>query len=285
VPIIGASYLWVAPISSFNMGCGDPTACGFTDFCDLSVACDYTDTDGDTVLDCQEIAGCQDGTADNYNENATDEGDCNYNGCTDPSAQNYEEGANVDDGSCTYLVSFRVNMSNEVVSAAGVHLAGSFQGWDPSSISVPLVGYGVHEVVLQLQAGTYEYKFINGDEWGADESVGECGNEGNRVIEVTGDTMTSGACFNSCDQCDGCTDPFYSEYNPFNAAAEGYCLTAISLGCTYADAENFNSGANVDDGSCEFAAGGDCPGDLNDDGSIGTPDLLQFLSVFGYSCD
>jgi hypothetical protein len=27
------------------------------------------------------------------------------------------------------------------------------------------------------------------------------------------------------------------------------------------------------------------PGDLNDDGSIGTPDLLQFLSVFGYSCE
>ena len=80
--------------------------------------------------------------------------------------------------------------------------------------------------------------------------------------------MSSVACFYSCDQCDGCTDPLYSEYNPFNEAAEGYCLTAISLGCTYADAENFNAGANVDDGSCEFAAGGDCPGDLNDDGSI-----------------
>jgi acetyl esterase/lipase len=285
VPVIGASYLWAAPISSFNMGCGDPMACGFTDFCDLSVACDYTDTDGDTVLDCQEVVGCQDNTADNYNENATDEGDCSYNGCTDASAQNYEEGANVDDGSCTYLVSFRINMSNEVVADAGVHLAGSFQGWDPSAIIVPLVGYGVHEVVLQLQLGSYEYKFINGDAWGADESVGDCGNEGNRVIEVSGDTVTSGACFNSCDQCAGCADPFYAEYNPFNAAAEGYCLTAIALGCTYSDAENFNAAANVDDGSCEFATGSDCPGDLNDDGSIGTPDLLQFLSVFGYSCE
>jgi hypothetical protein len=176
-------------------------------------------------------------------------------------------------------------MSNEVVADAGVHLAGSFQGWDPSAIIVPLVGYGVHEVVLQLQLGSYEYKFINGDAWGADESVGDCGNEGNRVIEVSGDTVTSGACFNSCDQCAGCADPFYAEYNPFNAAAEGYCLTAIALGCTYSDAENFNAAANVDDGSCEFATGSDCPGDLNDDGSIGTPDLLQFLSVFGYSCE
>ncbi len=285
VPIIGASYLWVAPISSFNMGCGDPMACGFTDFCDLSVACDYTDTDGDTVLDCQEVVGCQDDAADNYNENATDEGDCNYNGCTDTAAQNYEEGANVDDGSCAYLVSFRVNMSNEVVADAGVHLAGSFQGWDPASISVPLVGYGVHEVVLQLQIGSFEYKFINGDAWGADESVGDCGNGGNRVIEVTGDMLTSGACFNSCDQCAGCADPAYAEYNPFNVTADGYCLNAIAAGCTYEDAENYDAAANMDDGSCEFSSAGDCPGDLNNDGSIGTPDLLQFLAVFGTSCE
>jgi hypothetical protein len=285
VPVIGASYLWAAPMGAFNMGCGDPMACGFTDFCDLSVACDYTDTDGDSVLDCQEVVGCQDDTADNYDATATDEGDCNYNGCTDSAAQNYEEGANVDDGSCAYSVSFRVNMSNEMVAEAGVHLAGSFQGWDPSAIDVPLVGYGVHEVVLQLQAGTYEYKFINGDEWGSDESVGDCGNEGNRVIVVAGNVTTSGACFNSCDQCSGCADPFYTEYNPFNEASEGSCVNPISEGCTYADASNYDDSANTDDGSCEFASGGDCPGDLNEDGSIGTPDLLQFLSLFGASCE
>ncbi len=285
VPIIGPSYLWAAPITSFNMGCGDPMACGFTDFCDLSVACDYTDTDGDSVLDCQEVVGCQDESADNYDENATDAGDCNYNGCMDPDAQNYEPGANVDDGSCTYLVSFRVNMSNETVSAAGVHIAGSFQGWDPGATDVPFVGYGVHEVVIQLQQGTYEYKFINGDAWGMDESVGDCGNGGNRVITVSGNTLTSGACFNSCDQCPGCTDPTYAEYNPFSASAEGYCLTPMAMGCTYEDADNYDPSATTDDGSCEFGSGGSCPGDLNGDGQVGTPDLLQFLSAFGTSCD
>ena len=285
VPIIGPSYLWAAPITSFNMGCGDPMACGFTDFCDLSVACDYTDTDGDSVLDCQEVVGCQDESADNYDENATDAGDCNYNGCMDPDAQNYEPGANVDDGSCTYLVSFRVNMSNETVSAAGVHIAGSFQGWDPGATDVPYVGYGVHEVVIQLQQGTYEYKFINGDAWGMDESVGDCGNGGNRVITVSGNTLTSGACFNSCDQCPGCTDPTYAEYNPFSASAEGYCLTPMAMGCTYEDADNYDPSATTDDGSCEFGSGGSCPGDLNGDGQVGTPDLLQFLSAFGTGCD
>ena len=285
VPILGASALWVAPMSAFNMGCGDPTACGFTDFCDLSVACDYTDTDGDSVLDCQEVVGCQDESADNYDENATDAGDCNYNGCLDPDAQNYEPGANVDDGSCTYLVSFRVNMSNETVSTAGVHIAGSFQGWDPGATDVPYVGYGVYEVVIQLQQGTYEYKFINGDAWGMDESVGDCGNGGNRVITVSSNMLTSGACFNSCDQCPGCADPTYAEYNPFSASAEGYCLTPMSMGCTYEDADNYDPSATTDDGSCEFGSGGSCPGDLNGDGQVGTPDLLQFLSAFGTGCD
>ena len=285
MPIIGASYLWLAPVSTFNMGCGDPMACGFTDFCDLSVACDYTDTDGDSVLDCQEVAGCQDMDADNYNELATDAGDCNYNGCMDASAQNYEAGANVDDGSCTYLVSFRINMSNEMVAAEGVHLAGSFQGWDPSSLMVPYAGYGVYQVVLQLQQGSYEYKFINGNAWGADESVGDCGNGGNRVIDVTGNMTTEGACFNSCDLCVGCADPMYVEYNPFNGSDDSYCVTSISGGCIYEQAENYDAAATTDDGSCVFDASSDCPGDLNNDGQIGTGDLLAFLASFGTSCE
>ena len=36
------------------------------------------DADDDGVCDADEIAGCQDATACNYNENATDEGDCTY---------------------------------------------------------------------------------------------------------------------------------------------------------------------------------------------------------------
>jgi hypothetical protein len=278
-------YLWVAPAANFNIGCGDPAACGFTDFCDLSLACDYTDTDGDSVLDCQEVVGCQDDSADNYDEMATDEGDCTFNGCMDAEAQNYEAGANVDDGSCTYLVTFRINMSNESVSAEGVHLAGDFQDWDPSSLPVPYAGYGVHQVVLQLQQGDYEYAFINGNTSDASESVGDCGMDGNRVINVSGNMVTSGECFNSCDQCAGCADPAYAEYNPFNASAEGYCMTLSVEGCVYMDADNYDAAATTDNGSCLFSGGSSCPGDLNDDGQIGTPDLLAFLANFGTSCE
>ena len=30
-------------------------------------------------------------------------------------------------------ITFQVDMSNEVVAAEGVHLAGNFQGWDPAA--------------------------------------------------------------------------------------------------------------------------------------------------------
>ncbi len=283
VPVSGAQYLWVAPITAFPVGCGDPNACNFTAPCDLSLACDYTDTDGDGVLDCNEVVGCQDAEADNYNPNATDAGTCNYNGCTDPEAQNYNPGANVDNGSCSYLVTFRVNMSNEDVSGMGVHLAGGFQGWDPGATFVPAVGYGIHEITIALAQGTYEYKFVNGNEWGMDESVGDCGNGGNRVITVSSNATTEGACFNSCELCAGCTNPMFAEYNPFNGEDDGTCLTEVVPGCTYMDAENYDANATEDDGTCSFV-GSSCQGDFNNDGTIGTPDLLAFLSAFGAPC-
>ena len=284
VPVNEGQYLWVAPITSFPVGCGDPAACNFTAPCDLSLACDYSDTDGDGVLDCNEVVGCQDPAADNYNEDATDAGTCNYNGCLDPDAQNYDPAANVDDGSCSYLVTFRVNMSNETVAAEGVHIAGSFQGWDPSSTPVALAGFGVYEITLSLAQGTYEYKFINGNAWGMDESVGDCGNGGNRVITVSSNVTTEGACFNSCELCPGCTNPMFDEYNPFSGEDDGSCMTATVMGCTYVDAENYNPNATDDDGTCEFSASS-CQGDFNNDGTIGTPDLLAFLSSFGTPCD
>ncbi|MGB2015686.1 MAG: hypothetical protein ACPHSF_09460, partial [Flavobacteriales bacterium] len=64
------------------------------------------DSDDDGVCDGDEIVGCQDNTACNYNTDATnDDGSCEFVsclGCIDPVACNFMEESTQDDGSCEY---------------------------------------------------------------------------------------------------------------------------------------------------------------------------------------
>jgi|GEM_PF-2432746 len=113
-------------------------------------------------------------------------------------------------GSCTVCnppmanVTFKVDMSNEVVNPAGVHVAGSFQGWNPSATLMSPIGGNVYAVTVPLAIGEYhEYKYINGDAWGQDESVPpECAVNNNRYLLVPAqDTTLPALCFSSCDPC------------------------------------------------------------------------------------
>ena len=278
VPVLGPQYLWAAPLGSFTPGCGDPTACGFTNPCDISLLCDYTDTDGDDILDCQEVAGCQDQGADNYNAIATDPGPCNYNGCINSDAVNFDSGANTDDGSCQFEIVFRVNASNITVDGA-MGVEGSFNGFSASSMME--MGYGVWETSLILGVGSYQFNYANG---AVTESIsGDC--DGQRMLDVVDSPMTLDAvCFGECGLCSGCTDPFSAEYNPFAGEDDGSCATAIVYGCTYPDASNYNAAATIDDGTCEVSGSNPCPTDLDGDGATAVGDLLLLLGSFGQNC-
>ena len=97
-------------------GCIDPMACNYefgASYDDGS--CLYPPTGLDCVGDCisdadldgicdeDEIPGCTDFNADNYNPNATDNTfQCAYLGCTYFIATNYSPTANVDDGTCSF---------------------------------------------------------------------------------------------------------------------------------------------------------------------------------------
>lgn len=104
-------------------GCSDQNACNYNPqavIIDDSL-CEYpadypnnildcngnciNDADQDGVCDENEVPGCTDASADNYNPLATDDdGSCVISGCTDPDAQNYNPAATQDDGGCEFLI-------------------------------------------------------------------------------------------------------------------------------------------------------------------------------------
>ncbi|MBN2174340.1 MAG: hypothetical protein JW731_09420 [Bacteroidales bacterium] len=101
-------------------------------------------------------------------------------------------------------VTFRVDMSQQIVSPDGVHIAGSFQGWDPGATEMTLEGDNIYTYTHVFNAGEYiEYKFVNGDEWGEDESVpGPCAQNNNRYLTVPSSNLVLPAvCFASCNPC------------------------------------------------------------------------------------
>jgi hypothetical protein len=104
-------------------GCSDQDACNYNpqaviiddslceypaDYPNNTLDCDgncINDADEDGVCDEDEVPGCTNSSADNYNPLATDDdGSCVISGCTDPDAQNYNAAATQDDGGCEFLV-------------------------------------------------------------------------------------------------------------------------------------------------------------------------------------
>ena len=96
------------------VGCTIPFACNYNPDANMPDICTFpieyydctnvciNDLDGDGVCDELEVVGCQDPTAFNYDETATDAGDCEdvVFGCTDPTQFNYNPEANTENGSC-----------------------------------------------------------------------------------------------------------------------------------------------------------------------------------------
>ena len=199
-------------------------------------------------------------------------------------------------------VNFKVDMQYQLVSENGIHIAGTMQGWDPSS--TPLTdanGDDIWEVTLTLAENTiYEYKFINGNSWGSDEAVfGNCSaGNGNRQISTTIENMSLPAyVFNSCDfTAYGCTDENATNYDPLANTNDGSCIYPQLEGCTDVLACNYNSNATLEDSTCTYAQlGYDCDsnciatnidwiGDQDSDGftSIDSSANLAYVSIESY---
>lgn len=107
----------------------------------------------------------------------------------------------------TKMVTFKVDMTGQTVSANGVHVAGNFNAWTPGATALADAGSGIYEVTVPVLSSlqVLQYKFINGNDWGTEETPGEgCGNGDNNrpfVLAGAGDnvelpTATFGGCAN-----------------------------------------------------------------------------------------
>ena len=132
-------------------------------------------------------------------------------------------------------VTLNVDMSSVTVSENGVHVAGSFQGWDPAGTQLTDDdGDGVYTVVVDMSGVTDEtvfFKYLNGNAWGDDESVPDpaCGGAGgfgnDRFLDVPDvDTVLDPVCFSECIDCDESYVTFHVDMSQTDMAAEGVFL-------------------------------------------------------------
>ena len=195
-------------------------------------------------------------------------------GCMDEAAQNYDPSAEADNGSCMYVTTLELGLGDVEASSFGVHVAGSFQGWNPGGTAMELDEDGLYRAsFVAVQGDIVQYKFINGNEWGQDEGVPEeCGAPNgfggfNRELTVgSSDAVVSAVCYGTCQSCGDTVTPA--------GCADGNC-------CGQGTVWDATSGTCVADGS--FAS--DCPEDLNGDGAVSVSDVLQMLGAFGDVCE
>ncbi len=128
-------------------------------------------------------------------------------------------------------VTFQVDLSQEGANPDGVSIAGAFQGWSPGA--TPMTdddSDGIYEVVLMVDQGLYEFKFVNGNDWDFGESVPPaCNQNGNRFVDVGADPITYLACFNQCtEECVLDPDPanitFRVDMNAETVSGDGVFL-------------------------------------------------------------
>lgn len=250
------------------------------------------------------ILGCTNPEACNYESSATyDDGTCHSlceDGCTDEDALNYSPDAVIDDGSCAYFCGFaslesaltalesysepgllssgvtQVEVGTNAVAQNAIVVPENFQ--NSAGTGFP-VAWFTPTSISGLPAGLQPSAFPN---FSVPGSIIEC-------IVLEG-IPTSVGVYNVVVEGDlsvffGNNEQDFGSFQ-YTWVIEVTQGTEPILGCTYPDASNFVSYANDDDGSCLFnVVANPCPADFDENGQVGTPDLLEFLAYFGAVCE
>lgn len=101
------------------------------------------------------------------------------------------------------LIRYKVDMENIfTIDPAGVHVAGNYQGFDPSKTILYSFVPDTFEVIEYLPTGNYEFKYYNGNTVAGEETVPvSCSQNGNRFIALNNDTVLPTICFSDCSLC------------------------------------------------------------------------------------
>jgi hypothetical protein len=188
-------------------------------------------------------------------------------GCTDPEADNYDPGATLDDGTCTYTVA-PVNdlCANAIALNCGDTYTGTTGG---ATLTGASFACGVADAgVWYTHVGT-----------GQLTTVSLCGSVIDANLQVYTGSCGNFVCFDNSagseaecgffDQEDpeitfistlGTTYTFYVSNDGVAEGSHDISITCspVTLGCTDANAANYNPAANVDDGSCTYTFANAC---------------------------
>jgi hypothetical protein len=238
------------------------------------------DSNGNGICDEDEIAGCQDPLACNWNPLALLAGEtCTYSdgiydcdgfcledtdgdgvcdpleipGCMDGDACNFDASATDDNATCFY--------ADAITDCDGQ----CFHDGDGDGVCDEFEVEGCQD----LEACNYDTSATDAGICEYPESGYDC--QGQCILDTDDDGV--------CDEfeVEGCTDMGANNYNPAATDNDGSC-TYDTDGCMDETACNYNPQATVDNGNCEYPdAGFDCLGNATD---IFTIDNQEAITAF-----
>ena len=150
-------------------------------------------------------------------------------GCTDASANNYNADATLDDNSCLYSTTFNVDMGCAGVDFDEVFVTGPLWGWPANAGFNQLLdgdGDGIYSVTIETPAGDIEYKYaINGfadqenliDDMQNGASCAPVTDYNGYANRLAASGSTTNDTYGSCEPCpqdvEGCIDETACNYD------------------------------------------------------------------------
>ena len=291
------------------VGCIQPDACNYNPdatIADVTSTCIFpqetyldclgaclNDSDGDGTCDENEVAGCTDSGADNYNAAATDDdGSCitsSAPGCMIPSATNYDPSVTVQGQPITAYCNFNFP-SPPMIMPPGVDCADTYAcNYDNTASGYSECEYTSCLGCTVTTACNYDDTAVYNDGSCEYTSCAGCTASGACNYDATA-SINDGSC--EYTSCAGCTEPNADNYDATATIDDASCEY---LGCTNISACNYGcadpaactaageSGPNTDDGSCEFTSCAGCmtSGACNYDATATISAACEYTSCAG----